>query len=145
MWVEGYLKVGHVADLPGKGKKKTTVQKEDRAIRRLFEQDPTLRLRQAKKLLAKKEINVSITTIRQRLSEFNVKYRPTTIKPLLSEVHKEKCLAWGTNNINHDWSKVMFTDKATFWALSLSKHVWTAYIYVNYYYEKLNFPATFYV
>ena len=59
----------------------------------LFERNPTLRLREAKAKLAEKGLHVSINTIRRRLAEAKVQYRPTRQKPLLSEAHMEKRLA----------------------------------------------------
>ena len=53
----------------------------------LFKRNPTLRLRKAKAELAEKGLHVSINTIRRRLAEAKVQYRPTRQKSLLSEVH----------------------------------------------------------
>ena len=76
--------------------------------------------------LAEKGLHVSINTIRRRLAEAKVQYRPTRQKPLLSEVHMEKPLAWATENVDRDWSNVLFSDKASFWAWVPIKRAWSA-------------------
>ena len=68
----------------------------------LFKRNATLRLREAEAKLAEKGLHVSINTIRRRLAEAKVQYRPTRQKPLLSEVHMEKRLAWATENVDRD-------------------------------------------
>ena len=115
-WVECFKANKTVADLPERGKSRATTSKQDKAIIKLFERLPTLRLREAKAILAKKRVNISINTIRQRLAESNIKYRSTRQKPLLSETHMEKRKAWAAENLNRDWSNVIFSDEASFWA-----------------------------
>ena len=92
----------------------------------LFTLNPIFRLREAKVKLAEKGIHVSINTIRRRLAEAKVQYRPTRQKPLLSEVHMEKCVAWATENFDRDWSNVLFSDEASFWAWVHIKRAWSA-------------------
>ena len=107
MWVERYRDTKTVDYLPGKEETRAIPSKEeDEMIVALFKRNPTLRLREAKAKLAEKGLHVSINTIRRRLTEAKVQYRPTRQKPLLSEVHMEKRLAWATENVNRDWSNV---------------------------------------
>ena len=98
----------------GKGETRATSSKEDKMIVALFKRKPTLWLREAKAKLAEKGIHVSINTIRRRLAEAKVQYRPTKQKPLLSEVHMVKRLACATKNVDHEWSNVIFSDEASF-------------------------------
>ena len=91
----------------------------------LFKRNPTLRLRKAKAKLAEKELHVIINTIRRRLAEAKVQYRPRRQKPLLSKVHIEKRLAWATENVDRDWSNVLFSDEASFWAWVPIKRTWS--------------------
>ena len=95
MWVERYRDTKTVNDIPEKGE--------------------TFRLRDAKAKLAEKGLHVSINTIRRRLAEAKAQYRPTRQEPLLSEVHMEKLLARATENVDRDWSNVLFSDEASFW------------------------------
>ena len=67
-----------------------------------------------------------LNTIRRRLAEAKVQYRPTRQKPLLSEAHMEKRLAWATENVDRDWSNVLFSDEASFWAWVPIKRAWSA-------------------
>ena len=52
--------------------------------------------------------------------------RPTRQKPLLSEVHMEKRWTWATENVDRDWSNVLFSDEASFWAWVPIKRAWSA-------------------
>ena len=116
MWVERYRDTKTVDDLTGKGETRVTSSKEDKMIVALFQRNPTLRLREGKAKLAEKGLYDSINTIRCRLAEAKVQYRPTRQKPLLSEIHIEKCLAWDTENVDRDGSNILFSDEASFWA-----------------------------
>ena len=69
---------------------------------------------------------VNMNTIRRRSAKAKVQYLSARQKPLLSEVHMEKRLAWATENVDRDWSNVLFSDKASFWAWIPIKHAWSA-------------------
>ena len=92
----------------------------------LFKRNPTLRLREAKAKLAEKGLHICINTIRRRIAEVKVQYRPTRQKPLLSEVHMEKHLTRATENVDADWFNVLFSDEASFWAWVPIKRAWSA-------------------
>ena len=105
MCVEQYRVTKTVDNLPGKGETRAKSSKEDKMIVALFKRNPTLRLREAKGKLAEKGQHVSINTIRRKLAEVKVQYRPTRQKPLLSEVHMLKRLAfWAWVPIKRAWS-----------------------------------------
>lgn len=124
-WVKRYLEVGNVDDLPERGLARITTTKEDKMILRLFQDKPGLSLRFAQMKLRKKGINVSLNTIRSRLHEKNVSFRSTLKKPLLSEKHVEKRLAWAKENLDRDWDNVIFTDESSFWAWSSLSKAWS--------------------
>lgn len=124
-WVKRYESHQNVDDFDERGLKRSTSQKQDKIIVQLFKKKPTLRLRQARNLLANKGIDVSINTIQRRLQEANVKYRPTISKPLLSQRHVEKRKAWAEENKDRDWTNVVFSDEATFWAWVPLKRAWS--------------------
>lgn len=111
-WVHRYAQTKNVDDFPERGKTDTMSSKQDKVILQLFEDNPTLPLREAKAKLAEKGINISINSIRQHLRAIITLYR--SMKPLLSEAQMQKRMAWATKNINRDWSKVIFSDEATF-------------------------------
>ena len=126
MWVERYRDTKTVDDLTGKRETRATSSEEDKMVVALFKRNPTLRLREAKAKRAEEGLHVSINTIRRRLPEGKVQYHPTRHKPLLSEVHMEKRLAWNTENVDRDWSNVLFSDEASFWAWIPIKRAWSA-------------------
>lgn len=113
-WVTQYKSLKHVDDLPNREKTRALTSKQEKTILQLFESNLTLRLREAKVKLARKEIKVSINTIRQRLHKAKVLYRSTSSKPLLLEAHMQKRMSWAIENINRGWSNVIFSDEATF-------------------------------
>ena len=55
-----------------------------------------------------------------------MQYRPMRQKPLLSEVHMAKRFSWATENVDRDWSNVLFSNEASFWAWVPIKRVWSA-------------------
>lgn len=125
MWVERYKASKTVDDLPGRGSQRTTTIKQDKAIIALFKRKPQYTLREGQYELQKKHINVSITTIRNRLRESGIGYRSTLMKPLLSDRHRAARRGWANNNGHRDWSDVVFTDEASFYAWSHTKRAWS--------------------
>ena len=93
MWLDRYRDTKTVNDLQGKGETRATSSKWDKMTVALFKRNPTLGLRDAEAKLAKKGLHVTINTIRRRLAEAKVQYRPARQKPPLSEAHMEKRLA----------------------------------------------------
>lgn len=89
-WTKRYKECGNVDDEPSKGNKRTNPKKVDNAICQLFIKNPTLSLRQAKQMLIRKGVDVSIATIRRRLQESGICNRSINLKPLLSEKHVQK-------------------------------------------------------
>lgn len=79
----------------------------------------------SKKKLWQKGVRVSINTIRRRLEEFDVKNRSTQYKPLLTEKHIEKRLTWANENLDRDWSNVVFTDESSFVVYNYWRKAWT--------------------
>lgn len=125
-WVKRFLDVGNVNDLPKRGSCRTTNKQEDREIIRLFKDSPCLSLRTAQLKLRKRGIETSLNTIRSRMRENNISFRSTLKKPLLSEKHIGKRLNWAKENLDRDWSNVIFTDESSFWAWSSLSKAWTS-------------------
>lgn len=124
-WVKRYSEVKNVDDLPDRGSVQKTTKKEDKMILRVFEKNPCLSLRGGQAVLLKKGLNISCYTIRRRLLAYKVKFRSTITKPLLSEKHVEKRLAWAKGNLDRYWDNVIFSDEASFWAKSSIRRVWS--------------------
>ena len=89
MWVERYRDTKTIDDLPGKGETRAMSSKVDKMIVALFKRNPTLRLREAKDKIAEKGLHVSINTIRRRLAEAKVQYRPTQRKISLGYINQK--------------------------------------------------------
>lgn len=123
-WVERYQDTKTVDDLPERGMTRKTTKQQDKIILQIFNKNPRLSLRQAKAKLEQKGINISHESIRNRLHAQKLKWRSTILKPLLSTKHVEKRIAWAQENIERDWSNVIFTDEASFWAWSPVRRTW---------------------
>lgn len=124
-WVNRYLEAKHVDDLPERGKTRKTSSTVDKRITNLFLKNPRISLRSAQEELTKTGLNISIATIRRRLLEIKLKYRSTLKKPLLSDKHIRRRIAWARANKDRDWDKVIFSDEASFWATSGSRRAWS--------------------
>lgn len=124
-WIKRYKECGNVDDGSGRGTKASTSSKDNKVICELFRKNPTISLRNAKEKLSRKGIKVSINTIRRRLAESGIKNRSTKPKPLLTQKHIEKRLSWATQNLDRDWSNIIFTDESSFFVYNYWKKAWT--------------------
>lgn len=96
-----YQDVRNVDDLPERGTARATSAKEDAVIIRLFEHLPSLTLRQAQLMLREKGIEVSLNTIRSRLHELKINFRPSLPKRL-SKSEGPKRQEWARENLQGD-------------------------------------------
>ena len=74
--------------------------------------------------MKQKGLDISYETIRTYLKANNMKWCNTVKKPLLNEKHVTKRLAWARENIDRDFSNVIFTDECSIWACTL-KRAWS--------------------
>lgn len=123
-WISRYQETGTVDDVAKTGRTRATNNKQDLSMLKLLDKKPALTSTEVTNCMAKRGIQVSSRTVRRRLAEQGLKYGPVTKKPLLTETHIQKRLEWATNNVNRDWSKVIFTDEATFRLNDSIKRVW---------------------
>ena len=112
-YLDRYDNTGSVADAPRPGRKRSTSKKQDQTMVTLATGPKRLTSEQITAELAIKSVNVSSRTVRNRLSENSLQYGKTTQKPLLTEFHQVKRFQFATNNINRDWSRIIFTDETT--------------------------------
>lgn len=124
-WVNRYKTHKNVDDLPNRGTKRATLNRMDRAIINIFQKNPNLTLKQGQQRLAKRNISVSIATIRRRLHENNIQWRNVRTKPLLKEQHVGKRLQWARENMTRDWQNVIFSDESSFWAFTPQRKAWS--------------------
>lgn len=73
--------------------------------------------------MSRKGENVSLRTIK-RLEASDYGWRSTMLKSLLTVDHREKKLQWTKENINHDFSIIIFSDEASFWVWIHRFHAW---------------------
>lgn len=123
-WVEQWEREKNVDDKPNVQPERSTTPKENERIVDVFEQNPGITLDQGVERLSQANIRVSRSTVRRRLQAKNVQYRPTIKKPLLTKIHVEKRLRWATENLDTDWSKVIYTDESSFWLSNHLSHTW---------------------
>lgn len=97
-------------------------KKDEKKIFAVFSKDPTLTLREGAAKLKAKGVDISYETIRRHLLANKVKYQSTLEKPMLSEKHVEKRVAWAKENLDRNWSNVIFSDEFSFWAFPSIKH-----------------------
>lgn len=124
-WVNHYSLHKNVDDLPDRGITRTSTRRQDSVIIQLFEENHSLTLDQAVKKLAKKNIHLSVSTVRNRLQENGIAYRNTMVKPLLTAKHVEKRLQWANEHLNKDWTNVVFTDESSFWTFNTKRRAWS--------------------
>lgn len=110
-WVKRYNDVKNVDNLPERSMRRSTSEKNDKAILKIFAKNPRCFLWKAK--LSKKDIEVSLkNTIRRRLRDANYGWR-CKVKTIFERQHVEKRLLWARANTDRDFSNIIFT---SFWA-----------------------------
>ena len=124
-WIQRYEQTKTVNDLPNRGTKRKFTKRDEKRILNLFLKNPGLTLRQGQAKLKMKGLDISLDSIQRHLRAHDVKWRSTMKKPLLSEKHVKTRLEWAKKNIDRDWSKVIFTDEASFWARSIIQRTWS--------------------
>lgn len=125
-WVRRFKISKNVDDLPDRGSRGSVSKKDEKVIMNMFLRNPGLSLRRGQAKLRQKGINISHVTIRNHLRANNVKYRSTLKKPLLSEKHVTKRLAWAKENIDRDWSNVIFSDECSVWGFTFVPRAWSS-------------------
>ena len=80
-------------------------------IIKLSEKHPTYNLLQAQKVLTRKNVHMSLKMIECRLRSSDYGWRSRALKP----EYIEKRLGWANENIERDWSNVVFTSESSFW------------------------------
>lgn len=124
-WCARYTETGFVDNLPDRGETRSTDERTDNLILQLFEANPTLTLHQVHEKLVQKGITVSIETIRNRLHERQIKFKKSLLKPILTPNQIEKRLNWARENLDRDWTNVIFTDESSFWLSNVSQSAWS--------------------
>ena len=109
-----HKKFGNVDFSDERGPKRVTTEAQDREIVKLATASKPMTTQQIANKLTAKGIPVSRVTITRRLRENQVRWKPLLKKPLLKESHIENRCKWAEDNLDRDWTKVIFTDEASF-------------------------------
>jgi transposase len=123
-WISRYQETGDIMDQEGRGRKKKTSTKIDKAIITLFEKDERMTLKEAQRRLNRKGIELSIPTISKRLHEFGFVNQSPLKKPLLSSSHMKKRVQWCDQVQDVDWNYVIFSDESTFTLKGYNRKYW---------------------
>lgn len=68
--------------------------------------------------------SLSKSSIFRILKSSNMKYSTAIIKPFLTDEHKKTRMQWAKDNINRNWSEVIFSDEASFWLSKGTVRCW---------------------
>ena len=141
-WISKYQETGDIMDQEGRGRKKKTSTKIDKAIITLFENDERMTLKEAQRRLKRKGIELSIPTISKRLHEFGFVNQSPLKKPLLSSSHMKKRVQWCAQVQDIDWNYVIFLDESTFTLKGYNRKYWYKGVRKRYF-ELLNIHPKF--
>ena len=111
-WINIYEKTGNIKRKIESGRKNITSSEEDKIIIDSVRADNDLSINEIKNMLEGHNIVISETTIYRRLVNNGFSYKLPIKKPLLTEIHKQKRLKWAKENINRDWTKIIFSDES---------------------------------
>ena len=123
-WLERYLETKNVEEISKSGGPRKTCMEQDKVIISLAKRDREQSAKDIQKTLKKRKIDVSTRTISNRLKENGIEYRAPLLKPLLTNLHREKRLSWAQEYEFMDWNKVIFTDESSFVLYRHPKRVW---------------------
>jgi transposase len=96
------------------GSEKKTLDVEDKIIVREIQNNKLLTVSEIENNI-KDAVDVSKMTINRRLHEYGFDFKNPVRKPLLTEKQKYARFTWGLENIDTDWSKIIFSDEASVW------------------------------
>jgi transposase len=117
-WAYNVLKIyeetGNVDFSHERGPKRVTTEQEDLEMVKLATADKPKTTEQIADILTAKGMTVSRYTVGRRLKEHNVRWKSLLKKPLLSQVQIERRLLWANDNLDRDWTRVIFTDESSF-------------------------------
>jgi transposase len=113
-----HQETGSVDRRPGQDRRRVTSVRNDRFLRltALRTRHCTARLLQSE-MLAARDVEISLQTVRNRLREDNIRARVPARAPQLTRQHRVARLAFAREHVNWDigdWQNVMFADESRF-------------------------------
>jgi transposase len=123
-WLQRYKDTGDVIEEEHPGKPKLKSSKMVKIINSAMESGKAMSSGDVTNRLKRANIEVSQRTVKRRMAEEGYHYGTTTSKPFFKLSHIERRLEWANNNLNRDWSKVVFTDETTIQLFQNPSRVW---------------------
>lgn len=112
-WIRRYQEVGDVEEAPRSGRPRKTTEEQDETILELLEENREAVVKDIHSKAKKRRIQVSPSTVRRRLVEAGMEYGTPMVKPLLTDQHRQRRLAWAQTHLNVNWDEVLFTDESS--------------------------------
>lgn len=109
-----FKRTGNVDFSEEKGQKKVTTEIEDLKMVNFATADKPKTSGEIAAILTHKGTKVSRFTVGRRLRDYNLRWKCLLKKPLLSQPQIERRFQWANDNLNRDWTRVIFTDESTF-------------------------------
>ena len=109
-----YEQRGSVADIPGRGRKRSTTPRQDALITREVRKKSKITSRAIKESLS---LNVSGRTIRLRLQQQGMKNKFAVRRPFISKRNRVKRLKFAENHADKPisfWKKILWSDESKF-------------------------------
>lgn len=114
-WIHKYAKDNNVDRNEGSGRLKKTNNEQDTEIINEIKNNKLMTAPDVKEEIEKKQINVSVKTVINRLNKYGFSYRKPKEKPFLSDEHKQNRLAWAIKHKYTNWSMIIFSDETSIW------------------------------
>jgi transposase len=123
-WLKRYAETGGVDELEHTGHPSPEKAKIDTLIEKELDINPEAGSLTIANKLKRKGVDISDRTVRRRFNDIGLSFGYNLAKPLLSETHREKRLAWAMEHEHTDWNTVLFTDESTININMRKKRVW---------------------
>ena len=123
-WIKNYGKNKNIERKEGSGRKKITSFNDDNFIIELVKKDNDVSIKDIKNKLEDNNILISKSTIHRRLIENDYSYKFPIKKPFLTENHRKNRLEWANEHINTDWNKIIFSDECAIRINGFNKKKW---------------------
>lgn len=124
-WLHVYENNKNVSRKDGSGRHRKTTFEQDQEIIDEIKKNKLLTAQDIKKKLDDKQIVISTATLINRFHESGFLYKKPKIKPLITEIHREKRLSWAQKHIDSDLTKVGYSDETSICIGLCGKKRWT--------------------
>jgi hypothetical protein len=123
-WVQRYRENHDLSTAQRTGRSRATTANQDKQIVKMAEKEHNITAVEITKKLEKRNVEISVDTVKRRLREAGGKHTNEILKPLLTGNHQARRLQWAKAHQNFEWNRVIFTDESTFQLYSSKKKVW---------------------